>query len=67
MLIATRQNRMYNHLESETYILYNKQKELLDTFLEHHAISEEQYDISLTGLKEKMGIGEQTEINYGNE
>ena len=36
--------------------LYLKQKELLDTFLEHHAISKEQYEKSLGDLTEKMGI-----------
>jgi restriction endonuclease Mrr len=38
--------------------LYLKQKELLDTFLEHHAISKEQYDKSLHDMSEKMGYGE---------
>lgn len=36
--------------------LYKKQKALLDTFLEHHAISKAQYDKSLGDLIEKMGI-----------
>jgi len=38
--------------------LFLKQKELLDTFLAHHAITEAQYQTSLNGLKEKMGIEE---------
>ena len=38
--------------------LYLKQKELLDTFLEHHAISKAQYDKSLHDISEKMGYGE---------
>ena len=38
--------------------LYKRQKQLLDTFLEHGAISREQYDKSLGDLKEKMGIEE---------
>lgn len=38
--------------------LYYKQKDLLDTFLSHHAISRAQYDKSLGDLTEKMGIGE---------
>ena len=38
--------------------LYLKQKELLETFLEHHAISKEQYDKSLHDMSEKMGYGE---------
>lgn len=36
--------------------LFLKQKELLDTFLSHHAISQAQYDKSLGDLREKMGI-----------
>ena len=38
--------------------LYEKQKALLDTFLEHRAISKQQYDKSLGDLTEKMGYGE---------
>ena len=34
--------------------LYYKQKELLDTFLERGAISKQQYEKSLTTLKEKL-------------
>ena len=37
--------------------LYEKQKALLDTFLEHGAISRQQYDKSLGDLTEKMGFG----------
>ena len=36
--------------------LYEKQKALLDTFLEHHAISQQQYNKSLGDLTEKMGF-----------
>ena len=36
--------------------LYFRQKELLDTFLEHGAISRAQYDKSLGDLTEKMGV-----------
>lgn len=36
--------------------LYLQQKELLDTFLRTHAISQTQYETSLKGLQEKMGI-----------
>ena len=36
--------------------LYEKQKALLDTFLEHRAISQQQYDKSLGDLTEKMGF-----------
>ena len=37
--------------------LYLRQKELLDTFLEHGAISRAQYEKSLGDLKVKMGMG----------
>ena len=36
--------------------LYLRQKELLDTFLEHGAISQAQYDKSLGDLTEKMSM-----------
>lgn len=36
--------------------LFYKQKKLLDTFLEHKAISRKQYEKSLNDLTEKMGI-----------
>ena len=36
--------------------LYLRQKKLLDTFLEHRAISQAQYDKSLGDLTEKMGF-----------
>ena len=36
--------------------LYLRQKELLDTFLEHGAISRAQYDKSLGDLTMKMGV-----------
>ena len=36
--------------------LFRRQKELLDTFLAHGAITRAQYDKSLTCLIEKMGI-----------
>ena len=36
--------------------LYLRQKELLDTFLEHGAINRAQYDKSLGDLTEKMGM-----------
>ena len=38
--------------------LYEKQKVLLDTFLEHGAISQQQYEKSLGDLTEKMGFRE---------
>ena len=40
--------------------LYRKQKELLDTFLSHGAISRAQYDKSLGDLTVKMGFGPET-------
>lgn len=36
--------------------LFLKQKALLNTFLERHAISQAQYDKSLGDLREKMGM-----------
>ena len=38
--------------------LYLEQKQTLDTFLEHHAITKAQYDKSLGDLTAKMGYGE---------
>ena len=40
--------------EEKNRILYQKQKELLATFLEKGAISKEQYEKSLHDLTEKM-------------
>lgn len=37
--------------------LYLRQKDLLDTFLEHGAITRAQYEKSLGDLTEKMGFG----------
>jgi hypothetical protein len=42
--------------EEKNKALFLKQKELLDTFLAHHAISQAQYDKSLRDLRIKMGI-----------
>lgn len=42
--------------EEKNKALYLKQKNLLDTFLDHHAISQAQYDKSLGDLKTKMKI-----------
>ena len=42
--------------EQKKKLLFLKQKDLLDTFLAHHAISQAQYDKSLGDLTEKMGI-----------
>ena len=41
--------------EEKNHQLFLKQKELLDGFLEHGAISQAQHDKSLSDLAEKMG------------
>ena len=48
----------WEHLDHEQrqQQLFLKQKELLDTFLSHHAISQAQYDKSLGDLRVKMSI-----------
>ncbi len=43
--------------------LFLRQKELLDTFLDHHALSKEQYDKSLGDLIVKMGVGKDCSLN----
>lgn len=50
--------------EQQNLYLFERQKKLLDTFLEHHAITQEQYMKSLSCLKEKMHI---TEVNHETE
>ena len=40
--------------------LYFRQKQLLDTFLEHGAISRAQYDKSLGDLTVKMGMEQES-------
>ena len=50
--------------EEKNRALFFKQKELLDTFLEHHAITKEQYDKSLGDLIIKMGT-EATDQSVG--
>ena len=42
--------------EGKNKELYLKQKKLLQTFLEHGAISKSQYEKSLGDLTEKMGM-----------
>lgn len=42
--------------EGKNKELYIKQKKLLQTFLEHGAISKSQYEKSLGDLTEKMGM-----------
>lgn len=49
------QNRNQEEQKKELFLM---QKQLLDTFLEHGAISREQYDKSLGDLIVKMGIRE---------
>lgn len=41
-------------------MLYERQKALLDTFLEHGAISRQQHDKSLSDLTEKMHFQRET-------
>ena len=50
----------WEHLSAEEKKrqLFEKQKQLLDTFLEHQTISRAQYDKSLGDLKSKMGMEE---------
>ena len=42
--------------------LFNKQKDLLDTFLAHGAIDRRQYEKSLTCMAEKMGMQVENEV-----
>lgn len=42
--------------EEKKRALFERQKELLDTFLAHHAITKAQYDKSLGDLIVKMGM-----------
>ena len=50
----------------EIKTLFLKQKELLDTFLSHGAISKAQYDVSYHGLIEKMHLLDETAIEVGD-
>ena len=47
--------------------LYLKQKELLDTFLACHAITQKQYEKSLGDLTVKMGFGENAPQGNGSD
>ena len=51
-------NAAWNRLtyEEKNRELYDRQKKLLDLFLEKHAISQQQHDKSLHELTEKMNI-----------
>ena len=42
--------------DEQQHALFNKQKDLLDTFLAHGAIDRRQYEKSLTCMAEKMGM-----------
>lgn len=44
--------------QEKKWRLFQRQKELLDTFLAHRAISQAQYDKSLGDLRRKMGVEE---------
>ena len=50
----------WEHLSAEEKKrqLFEKQKRLLDTFLDHQTISRAQYDKSLGDLRVKMGISD---------
>ena len=60
MIMAKDKTRMTEEdtmtAEEKKRDLYLRQKELLDTFLEHGAISQAQHDKSLRDLTEKMGM-----------
>ena len=53
----------WEHLSAEEKKrqLFEKQKRLLDTFLDHQTISQAQYDKSLGDLRVKMGISDPEE------
>ena len=48
--------------KQKNHVLFLKEKNLLDTFLEHGAISQAQHDKSLHDLIEKMGEVAEQEI-----
>ena len=51
-------NAAWNRLtyEEKNRELFDRQKKLLDLFLEKHAISQQQHDKSLHDLTEKMNV-----------
>ena len=53
------ENTVSGNREKRKKELFRNQKQLLDTFLEHGAISQAQYDKSLGDLIAKMGISEE--------
>ena len=56
MSMNEQQSEKQSSHEKQLKELYLQQKQLLDTFLEHGAISQAQYDKSLRDLTEKMGM-----------
>ena len=56
MSMNEQQSEKQSSHEKQLKELYLQQKQLLDTFLEHGAISQAQYDKSLGDLTEKMGM-----------
>ena len=54
--------QMPSSAEDKKKQLFLNQKQLLDTFLEHGAISQAQYDKSLGDLIAKMGIEEENDV-----
>ena len=59
-------NKDYSSLnpEEKRTNLFIRQKNTLDLFLERNAISQEQYDKSLSKMKESMGV--ETFLNKGD-
>ena len=55
---VTESEEKYMNAEDKKRELFLRQKELLDTFLEHGAISRAQYNKSLGDLTVKMGMEE---------
>ena len=57
---ASEEIRRYNQMtaEEKKRDLFDRQKETLDLFLEHGAISRAQYEKSLRDLKARMGFAD---------
>ena len=65
-LVETIKREWHAHVSpSSNLSLFLRQKELLDTFLSHGAISKAQYDKSLGDLTEKMGMSDYKTIAGG--
>ncbi|MBR4656979.1 MAG: hypothetical protein IKO68_10535 [Oscillospiraceae bacterium] len=58
------ENKLWDQMthEEKNAWLFKEQKETLNRFLEHGAISKEQYDKSLNDLMEKMEIAKQNDV-----